>query len=258
MSVSTRVQGNPHWVRSDFVRSTEPNWEPHRFAPARDATDLPGPGNPQNCTVSGTHRCAHQVNENGVFSTRDATTEWDWAGRVSLGAAVAQAWLCTISAKPKKGHWVRLALGDTQVPCGVTRPSNRTTSARLGKTHGATVHGAIPTGRQLIGSGASTADAVLLNRPAIGPLGTPPTRHGFQAPCRLPRTRPGAPAGCGGPGTRSTGSTTWVPPACIMHKKASACSRHAASAHETHPMPRTQWMCECSTPMSWARSMLSP
>ena len=50
-------------------------------------------------------------------------------------AATHTAWLCTISATPKKGHLVLFALGDTQVPCGVTRPSNTTTSAQLGNTH---------------------------------------------------------------------------------------------------------------------------
>ena len=50
-------------------------------------------------------------------------------------AATHTAWLCTISATPKKGHLVLFALGDTQVPCGVTRPSKTTTSAQLGNTH---------------------------------------------------------------------------------------------------------------------------
>ena len=68
-------------------------------------------------------------------------------------AATHTAWLCTISATPKKGHLVLFALGDTQVPCGVTRPSKTTTSSQLGNTHEAhtqSVHGAFPTGRQLI------------------------------------------------------------------------------------------------------------
>ena len=87
-------------------------------------------------------------------------SQGNWSGRASLGAAAAQAWLCTISARPKKGHFLRLALGDTQVPCGVTRPSNTTTSAQLGNTrmHGGQLRGvpdgsttgAFPMGRQLI------------------------------------------------------------------------------------------------------------
>ena len=140
------------------------------------------------------------------------TTHWAWLRLTRHGSARSvphrrrATWCCSPWATPRS---------HAESPGHRRRPPQHSWATRT--RHTQSVHGAFPTGRQLIPSipfllsersGESTATMALLIGTTDQPLSAPPTHPGCQVPCRLPQTRPGAPTGCGGPGTRPAGSTT--------------------------------------------------